>query len=162
MSPTPSATWWKSIHSIRPPRRASALRWADLAHEAAAYGTPVAGQPAGVLHGRRFARRIHLQVRVQRRLVGEPTRNAGIATGDKYLNAGTLYVAKFNADGSGELAAADAGQPGHRGLCRTTPSADLADICVNTRLAADAVGATKMDRPEWTAVNPKNGDVYAP
>jgi secreted PhoX family phosphatase len=38
--------------------------------------------------------------------------------------------------------------------------ANLADICVNTRLAADAAGATKMDRPEWSAVNPKNNDVY--
>ena len=38
--------------------------------------------------------------------------------------------------------------------------ADHADICVNTRLAADAVGATKMDRPEWCSVNPKNGEVY--
>ena len=26
--------------------------------------------------------------------------------------------------------------------------------------AADAVGATKMDRPEWGAVNPLNGEVY--
>jgi secreted PhoX family phosphatase len=31
---------------------------------------------------------------------------------------------------------------------------------VNTRIAADAAGATKMDRPEWTAVNPTNGDIY--
>jgi uncharacterized protein len=35
-----------------------------------------------------------------------------------------------------------------------------ADILVNTRLAADAVGATPMDRPEWTAVNPANGEIY--
>ena len=33
-------------------------------------------------------------------------------------------------------------------------------MLVNTRLAADAVGATKMDRPEWGAVNPTNGEVY--
>jgi secreted PhoX family phosphatase len=38
--------------------------------------------------------------------------------------------------------------------------ADQADICVNARLAGDAVGATKMDRPEWCSVNPKNGEVY--
>ena len=31
---------------------------------------------------------------------------------------------------------------------------------VNTRLAADAAGATKTDRPEWTAVDPANGEVY--
>ena len=33
-------------------------------------------------------------------------------------------------------------------------------MLVNTRLAADAVGATKMDRPEWAAVNSRNGEVY--
>jgi secreted PhoX family phosphatase len=35
-----------------------------------------------------------------------------------------------------------------------------ADIAIFTRLAADAVGATKMDRPEWAGVNPRNGEVY--
>ncbi|MEO5736558.1 MAG: alkaline phosphatase PhoX, partial [Variovorax sp.] len=38
--------------------------------------------------------------------------------------------------------------------------ADLADVLVNARLAADAAGATKCDRPEWTAVNPLNGEIY--
>ena len=31
---------------------------------------------------------------------------------------------------------------------------------MNTRLAADAAKATRMDRPEWTSVNPKNGEIY--
>jgi secreted PhoX family phosphatase len=31
---------------------------------------------------------------------------------------------------------------------------------VNARLAADAAGATKMDRPEWGAVDPYSGAVY--
>jgi secreted PhoX family phosphatase len=31
---------------------------------------------------------------------------------------------------------------------------------VNSRLAGDAVGATKMDRPEWSSVNPANGEIY--
>jgi hypothetical protein len=34
------------------------------------------------------------------------------------------------------------------------------EVVVNTRLAADAAGATKMDRPEWGAVNPANGEIY--
>ena len=38
--------------------------------------------------------------------------------------------------------------------------ADQADLLVNARLAADAVGATKMDRPEWSAVDPKTGEIY--
>ena len=33
-------------------------------------------------------------------------------------------------------------------------------MLINARLAADAAGATKMDRPEWAAVHPRNGEVY--
>ncbi|WP_412535696.1 PhoX family protein [Marinobacter sp. MIT1358] len=35
-----------------------------------------------------------------------------------------------------------------------------ADVLVRTRSAADAVGATKMDRPEWGAVDPNTREVY--
>jgi secreted PhoX family phosphatase len=38
----------------------------------------------------------------------------------------------------------------------------LANIMIKARQAADAVGATMMDRPEWVAANPKKpGEVYA-
>jgi uncharacterized protein len=40
------------------------------------------------------------------------------------------------------------------------PFADEADVAIHTRLAADAAGATKMDRPEWSGVHPLTGDVY--
>lgn len=33
---------------------------------------------------------------------GDATVTTQLAIGDKYLDAGTLYVAKFNADGSGQ------------------------------------------------------------
>ncbi|MCU0775733.1 MAG: DUF839 domain-containing protein, partial [Ideonella sp.] len=87
-----------------------------------------------------------------------------MAIGDKYLDAGTLYVAKFNADGQGvwlpiTLAAVQAAQAAAGG----TPNyvfADQADVLVNTRLAADALGATRMDRPEWGAVNPDTKEIY--
>jgi uncharacterized protein len=82
-----------------------------------------------------------------------------MAIGDKYLDAGTLYVAKFNADGNGEWVALNISNPLISGFA-TYAFADQADVLLNTRLAADAVGATKMDRPEWGAVNPKNNDVY--
>jgi secreted PhoX family phosphatase len=73
------------------------------------------------------------------------------------LDDGTLYVAKFNADGSGEWVALTFGQ---NGLTPENGFADQADILVNTRTAADFVGATKMDRPEWGAVDPNTRTVY--
>jgi len=86
-----------------------------------------------------------------------------IAIGDKYLDAGVLHVAKFNADGSGQWLPLVFGQVPARPASGSTPAyafADQADILVNARLAADAVGATPMDRPEWTAGNPVTGEIY--
>jgi len=83
----------------------------------------------------------------------------GLAAGDKYLDAGQLYVAKFNANGSGEWIALNLANPAIAGYA-TYAFADAADVALNSRLAADAVGATKMDRPEWGAVDPVTGEVY--
>ena len=83
-----------------------------------------------------------------------------LATGDKYMDSGTLYVAKFNADGSGNWLPLVYGTAPLDGTNAAYPFANQADLLVNARLAADAVGATPMDRPEWTAVNPANGQVY--
>ena len=84
----------------------------------------------------------------------------GLAAGDKYLDDGKLYVAKFNSDGTGTWLELRLGVNGITGANAAYPFADQADVALNTRLAADAAGATKMDRPEWGAVNPKNGEVY--
>ena len=78
-------------------------------------------------------------------------------TDGSILDAGTLYVAKFNDDGTGEWLAL---APGRNGLTPANGFADLADILVNTRLAADLAGATKMDRPEWGTIDPRTGEVY--
>ena len=86
-----------------------------------------------------------------------------LAIGDKYLDSGILYVARFNADGTGVWLPLVFGQVPARPAVGNDPAyvfADQADILVNTRLAADAVGATPMDRPEWTATNPVNGEIY--
>ncbi len=82
-----------------------------------------------------------------------------MAAGDKYLDKGTLYVARFKDDGSGEWIELSMKNP----VIANSSYFEFksqADICIFTRLAADAVGATKMDRPEWGGVNPKNGEVY--
>jgi secreted PhoX family phosphatase len=83
-----------------------------------------------------------------------------LAIGDKYLDSGTLYVARFNADGSGEWIALVHGQNGLTASNALYAFADQADVLTHCRLAGDAVGATKMDRPEWTAVNPATGEMY--
>lgn len=91
----------------------------------------------------------------------------GLDTGDSYLDSGTIYAAVFNADGTGRWEPLTLSNPKvAAGLPPSTrfPEGyrfqDLADICVNTRLAAGAAGATRMDRPEWTAVNPFTGEIY--
>ena len=84
----------------------------------------------------------------------------GLAAGDKYLDEGTLYVATFNSDGSGSWKALVHGANGLTEDAALYPFTSQAAVLVNTRLAADQVGATPMDRPEWAAVNPFNGEVY--
>lgn len=76
----------------------------------------------------------------------------GAANGD-LLDEGTLYVAKLNDDGTGVWLPLVAGEGA---LANWTQ----AEICIRTREAGDAVGATKMDRPEDIETNPVNGKVY--
>jgi secreted PhoX family phosphatase len=73
------------------------------------------------------------------------------------LDQGTLYVARFGADGKGEWRALRFGDPG---LAAPDGFENQADVLVRTRMAADGLGATKMDRPEWLAVHPRTKDVY--
>jgi len=70
--------------------------------------------------------------------------------GGDLLDEGTLYVAKFNDDFSGEWLA----------LTPETLGMSQAEICVMTRLAASKAGATTMDRPEWVAAHPSKAEVY--
>ncbi|MBB4155608.1 hypothetical protein GGQ80_003533 [Sphingomonas jinjuensis] len=91
----------------------------------------------------------------------DATPSSRLAIGDKYLDSGTLYVARFNADGSGQWLPLVFGQgPLTATGYATYAFADQADVLTHARLAGDALGATKMDRPEWTAVNPVTGEMY--
>jgi len=70
---------------------------------------------------------------------------------ENLLVSGTLYTAKFDDHGKGkwlELSPVATGMT------------DRAEICIHTRLAASAVKATTMDRPEWIAANPLKPEAY--
>jgi uncharacterized protein len=71
------------------------------------------------------------------------------AQGINPLDDGILYVAKFHADGTGEWLPLTPDNPRLAGW-------SLNDILINTRGAADAAGATMMDRPEWIDTFPKD------
>ena len=81
------------------------------------------------------------------------------------LDHGTLYVAVFdggdgNADhpkGQGQWVELSHGK---NGLDASNGFADQAQVLIHARLAASVVKATRMDRPEWIVVSPKDGQVY--
>ena len=76
------------------------------------------------------------------------------------LDEGTLYAARFDVGGTpGD----DKGVGQWLELSPTNPALagwSLAEILINTRGAADVVGATPMDRPEDIEVSPATGRVY--
>ena len=131
-----------------------------FAHESAAFGKVEAGKPLSVYMGDDSrGEYIYKFVSTATWNPADANANDRMAIGDKYLDSGKLYAARFNADGTGtwvELTLSNTAISGYSAYS----FADAADIAINTRIAADAVGATKMDRPEWNAVNPANGEIY--
>ncbi|MGP1381997.1 MAG: PhoX family protein [Thainema sp.] len=76
------------------------------------------------------------------------------ARGISPLDRGKLYVAKFNDNGTGDWLELTVDNP-----VLKAQFADQAEILTYARLAADALGATPMDRPEWTTLAP-TGEIY--
>ncbi|HCA84078.1 MAG TPA: hypothetical protein DEQ61_00330 [Streptomyces sp.] len=91
------------------------------------------------------------------KFVGAEPINKARKHGRSPLDEGTLYVARLEEDGSGSWLPLVHGEPG---LTEADGFADQAEVLIRTRLAADAVGATPMDRPEWCTVQPGTGAVF--
>ena len=72
------------------------------------------------------------------------------ADNSNLLDSGTLYVAKFADDMTGQWIA----------LTPESTGMPADEIAINTRMAGSAVGATTMDRPEWVASNPGKAESY--
>ena len=148
--------WMVEIDPFNPdstPRKHTAL--GRFAHEGIIFHKAVEGQPL-VAYSGDDSRFEYIYKFVSREAYFRAS------AGPHLLENGTLYVAVFHDDGRGEWRALDIhhAEFQQRAAQAGVTFADQADVLLNTRLAADVVGATKMDRPEWGAVHPHTRDVY--
>ena len=135
------------------PKKRTAL--GRIKHENAAYAIAADGRVVVYMGDDQANDYIYKFVSTGRYIEGNVVNNRNL------LDSGTLYVAKFN-DGTttGDMMGTGEWLPMSTANPALAAYASQAEILVNTRLAADALGATKMDRPEWVAVHPKTQEVY--
>lgn len=152
--------WVVEIDPYNPnatPRKRTAM--GRFGHEGAMPGKVIPGKPLVYYMGDDARGEYIYKYVSNRKWRASDARRNGLEMGDKYLDDGKLYVATFNADGTGTWTELTLDHPAIAGYAAYA-FADQADVLINCRLAADAVGATPMDRPEWAGVHPVTGDVY--
>jgi secreted PhoX family phosphatase len=143
--------WVVEIDPLKPnsrPRKRTAL--GRLKHENACAVTAKGGEVVVYMGDDQVNEHLY-------KFVGRRNWKSEIATRRSPLDDGTLYVAKFNDDGTGQWLPLTQGQGN---LTAANGFADQGDVLVKTRLAATAAGATPMDRPEWITANPRTSRVY--
>ncbi|MCA3219779.1 MAG: PhoX family phosphatase [Burkholderiales bacterium] len=154
--------WNVEIDPFNPtstPKKRTAM--GRFVHEGAWVSKPVAGKPLVWYMGCDGRNEyIYKYVSTANWDPADANRSDRLTVGDKYLDNGKLYVARFNADGTGTWLELALGQNNITSTNTTYAFADAADVLINARLAADVAGGTKMDRPEWGAVDPVTGAVY--
>ena len=121
------------------------------AHEGAAVATTADGR--AVLYMGEDARFEYIYKFVSR----DAVKSGGFDANRNLLDNGTLYVARFNADGSGQWLALTHGEGP---LTAANGFENQGEVVIKARQASDLLGATKMDRPEWTAIDPITKEVY--
>jgi secreted PhoX family phosphatase len=130
-----------------------------FAHENSAFGLPQSGKPLAVYMGCDSQNEyVYKWVSAASWNPADANASDRMAIGDKYLDSGKLYVAKFNSDGTGQWIELTITNPAIAGAAFGFTA--QAEMYIHTRIAADAAGATKMDRPEWVDVHPTTGELY--